>query len=93
MEQVKEHYQDLKTQLETKVRRSEDGHRDTERLFAACWKASLDCARFCTHMCALDSGPHSKPAQGDKRSCGNVNKMNILLHTLFRRRQEIRNDQ
>ena len=36
MEQVKEHYQDLKIQLETKVRGSEDGHRDTERLPAAC---------------------------------------------------------
>ena len=45
MEQVKEHCQDLKIQLETKVRGSEGGHRDMEEPRAACWKAS------CAHMC------------------------------------------
>lgn len=41
MEQVKEHYQDLKIQLETKVRGGEKGHREMWALPAACPKASL----------------------------------------------------
>lgn len=36
MEQVKEHYQDLKIQLDTKVRGHEGGHREVEELPAAC---------------------------------------------------------
>lgn len=41
MEQVKEHYQDLKIQLETKVRGNEGGCREIRVLPAACQKASL----------------------------------------------------
>lgn len=89
LEQVKEHCQDLKIQLETKVRGSDGGRRDTEELPAARWKTSLGYACFPMHVCALDPAPLRKTAQGDRRLWGNVNKMNILPHTFFGRRQEI----
>lgn len=41
MEQVKEHYQDLKIQLETKVRGHEGGHREIWVLPAVSQKPSL----------------------------------------------------
>lgn len=49
MEQVKEHYQDLKIQLEAKVRGREGGLRETEPLPAASRKlclAKLLCLKF-----------------------------------------------
>lgn len=51
MEQVKEHCQDLKIQLETKVRGSDGGRRDTEELPVARWKTSLGYACFPMHVC------------------------------------------
>lgn len=67
MEQVKEHYQDLKIQLETKVGGHEGGHREIRVLPAVCQKASLavlmvEHARICLQIPLLCS----KPTQGRK---------------------------
>lgn len=66
MEQVKERYQDLKIQLDTKVRGHEGGRREVEELPAACqaWLAVL-----MTHLApACRSLLCSQPAQG-RRVC------------------------
>lgn len=69
MEQVKEHYQDLKIQLETKVRGHEGGHRRSGCFLLHPRKLQS----YCTHgsACAcLPADPllHCKPTQG-KRVC------------------------
>lgn len=66
VEQVKEHCQDLKIQLETKVRAGKGGHRDTQEPCDTCWKASLVCACFHVHTCALDPVPLRKPVRGQE---------------------------
>lgn len=72
MEQVKEHYQALQIQLETKVRGSEGGHRVTEELPAACLKASFHCACFHMHTCALDPVPLLRSPLREIEDCGEM---------------------